>query len=218
MMGKIGIALTGLAVLLLAGCAAVEDVPIVPIASELPTAQVQTRTPANISTPSPSDTVVNGVINEDTCPALYTLIEMPHDQYRMEAYLDVPQHTVQVAEKIAYTNRADDPLTELVLVIEPNRYDGVFQLGEVTVGGASYENYSLDQLKFTLLLPSVLPPGCSVELGFDYSLVLPEQAGIFGYMDQQIVLTNWYPFVAPYHIEWVLVSIWCTRMPIMMCI
>ena len=151
-MGNFRIVLAGLAVLLLAGCGSAVTMPAEPTVGELSTVQIQTEAPANLPTSGPSKTINSTPVADDSCPEPYSLSDAPRDQYRLEACLDVSQHTLQVDETIAYTNRTADPLTELVLVVEPNRYADVFQLDSVAVAGIAHENFSLNQLRFNFII------------------------------------------------------------------
>ena len=117
----------------------------------------------------------------------------------ISARLDYDQHVVQVWQTIEYVNHTPVSLSELMLVVEPNREPGVFRLEEI-VGhdGEAMENSDLDGARLTIPLAAELPSGSAVSLGLSYELVLPDVRESFGYTSRQTNLGDWYAFVPPY--------------------
>jgi peptidase M1-like protein len=139
-------------------------------------------------------------------------------QYTLNVILDYAGRSVAVDETIVYPNQAAQPLTDLMLAVEPNFWQGCFTLNSLTLDGAAVANYALDGQKLSFPLPNVMPPGATSTLQIEYALALPKieptnpnlsRPRIFGYSDHQINLTNWYPFVVP-NIggQWVLHDPW----------
>jgi hypothetical protein len=132
------------------------------------------------------------------CPEPYSEAQATRPDYDLYLYLGVEEHAGYVAENIVYPNITGATQDELLFVVEPNRQQGVFAITDLRVIGQQMEEYSLEGGELRVPLEVPLPEGCAVELNIEYHLELPEQAGIFGYTEDQLVLTNWYPFVLPY--------------------
>jgi len=127
-------------------------------------------------------------------------------QYLIEAVLDYNQHLLSVRETITYTNNAPETLNELVLMVEPNRYRGVFRLNSIAWGdGQAAVGYTLDGNQMRLPLAKPLSVGTQTALSLSYELYLPSpqpsplsRPAPFGYTARQANLVDWYPFVAPF--------------------
>jgi hypothetical protein len=123
--------------------------------------------------------------------------------------LDYSGHYLEVSEEIDYTNNAPDPLDELVLMIEANRYAGVFRLETLEIGGETIaEVPALDRNQLRLPLAEPLAPGQGISLSIEYSLQIPSPTPSpdmrpipFGYTERQTNLVDWYPYIPPYDPE-----------------
>ncbi len=139
-------------------------------------------------------------------------------QYTMDVVLDYNAKSVAVDETIVYPNHAAHALTDLVLAVEPNFWQGCFTLGSLSLDDSAITNYTLDGQKLSFPLPNVLQPGQVITLRLQYTMALPRieptnpnlsRPRIFGFSDLQINLTNWYPFVVPnINRQWVLHDPW----------
>jgi hypothetical protein len=127
-------------------------------------------------------------------------------QYTLDVIFDYNNHQLQVDEEINYTNTSAETLSELVLMVDPLYYPGVFQLTRL-----EYENgkavaeprQESGWLRFPLDLP--LYPGETIHLSLSYQLNLPSPSPSpsirpipFGYTARQTNLVDWYPFIPPY--------------------
>jgi hypothetical protein len=128
-------------------------------------------------------------------------------QIDLSARYDHASRSLEVSQRILYTNSIPESLAELVLLVEPNRYPGAFQLVRLTWGdGGSVENYTLAGNRLSIPLPQPLPPGEGAGLDIEYSLTLPpipedsiEYKPVpFGYTFRQVNLVDWYLFLPPY--------------------
>jgi hypothetical protein len=138
--------------------------------------------------------------------------------YTLKATFNYNRHYLAVDETLTYTNRTGRELSELLLVVEPNRHPGAFRLNELKVGDTAITTYTLDnnQLKFNL--PATLATGQAIRLSLRYELNLPVipapsndiRAAIFGYSARQANLIDWYPYIPPYHPEkgWLVHNPW----------
>ncbi len=139
-------------------------------------------------------------------------------QYTMDVVLDYNAKSVAVDETIIYPNHAAQPLTNLMLAVEPNFWQGCFSLSSLSLDDSAVTNYTLDGQKLTFPLPNVFQPGNVITLRLQYTMALPRieptnpnlsRPRIFGFSDLQINLTNWYPFVVPnINGQWVLHDPW----------
>jgi hypothetical protein len=118
-------------------------------------------------------------------------------QYTLSAVLDYDEHRLSVDEQVDYFNSTGQPLTELLLVVEPNRYAGGFQLKTLTWADAQpvtgYDRWT--EIDPALSLPY---PESRLELSISYDLNLPQQNAPYGYTERQTNLGDWYPYIPPY--------------------
>jgi len=114
--------------------------------------------------------------------------------------VDYDARRVWVDQAIVYPNLSGVPLSELVLAVEPMRYDGAFKLIALSLAGMPVSDYLLDSHRLIVPLALPLPAGRQVELVLQYELALPPKRydDIFGWTADQINLTDWYPFIVPY--------------------
>ncbi len=126
-----------------------------PLALALPTDAI----PTGLATPEPPD----------------------RTQIALVAMLDYARHHLAVTETITYTNRTGEPLAELLLVAEPNRWPGAFRLNDLRWGNDQpVAEHQLRGGELALPLPEPLPPGDSVHLALVFELHVPQQLGPFG--------------------------------------
>jgi len=127
-------------------------------------------------------------------------------QMTLDVLMDYAAHRAEVKETILYPNRTGDPLTFLVLAVQPNFWQGAFILNSSSVDGAPVTPKLAEQ-RMEVQLPQVLAPDAMVVLNFDYTLNLPvlsvpgegqKNLSTFGYSERQLNLAHWYPFVVPY--------------------
>lgn len=178
------------------------------------------------STSSPQPATPTAITNpENTLPALSTVelqtgSEKPTDtplpeqasaftpsKIQLSARYNHASYSLEVSQQITYTNHTGVDLPDLVFLVEPNRYPGVFQLERLAwLDGASIETYSLENNRLTIPLVQPLPPGGKLSLDLAYTLSLPpipedsqEYKPVpFGYTQRQVNLVDWYPFPPPY--------------------
>lgn len=132
------------------------------------------------------------------CPAPYSTSNASRPLYTLYLYLGVAEHAGYVEEQILFPNTSGEALEEVVLVVEAARTPGVFSLTSLELGGEQTREVSLDAGLLRVPLAEPLPDGCTLDLRLVYHLEIPEQAGVFGYTDNQLALTNWFPFLPPY--------------------
>ena len=123
----------------------------------------------------------------------------PLSEYDLTALLDYDTHHLSVKEAITYVNHTGEALSELLLVVEPNRYPGGFSLNELSwADGKAIPDYSLEGAQLRIPLSTPLAPEESANLSLSYETDLPNQQAPFGYTERQTNLGDWYPFLPPY--------------------
>jgi Peptidase family M1 domain len=142
----------------------------------------------------------------------------PRASYTMNVVLDYAAKSVSVDETIVYPNHSGQLLSDVVLAVEPNLWEGCFTLSVLSLDDQPVSNFTLNGQKLSVPLASALEPEKTITLQLQYTLALPEieptnpnlsRPRIFGYSARQINLTNWYPFVVPWiGGEWVLHDPW----------
>ena len=135
--------------------------------------------------------------------------ELPTPQrtkYDISATLNYAQHHLSVDEQIAYTNQTGSVISDLLLIVEPSRYPGVFKLTSLTwMDGQPIDDYTRDIGLLHIPLEEDLHPGEQLGLSLSYELDLPSPSPSFygrpvpfGYSSRQTNLVDWYPFIPPY--------------------
>jgi transcriptional regulator with XRE-family HTH domain len=128
--------------------------------------------------------------------------------YEMDVYLDFPAHSLEVKQRIDYTNVTSETLPNLMLNVHPNHSRGTFELNSLKLDMDDEliepDIYPLD-VTLRVELPRPLEPNEHVALFLDYTLDLPKispgeefSGGGFGYSQRSVSLGNWYPVMAPY--------------------
>ena len=133
-------------------------------------------------------------------------IDHKNTQYILSAELNYNNHHLAVDEHIIYHNNAPEPLSDLLLMVEPVYYSDVFTLSELRwENGDPVGNYKWEGSQLRLPLPEPLEPGETISLNLSYELDLPspdrstnKRPVPFGYTERQTNLVDWYPFVPPY--------------------
>ena len=164
----------------------VTDTQTLPASTASPTFTRTSTEPVSTQQPEPSVTAVP----EEEKLTSYTLL----------VSLDYDAHWLEVVEEINYVNHSPDSLSEILLLVEPNRYSGVFLLNAFSLPAFISEEiqYELEGRKLLIHLPQPLSPGENLVLKFSYELFLPFKQGIFGYSARQTNLADWYIMVPPY--------------------
>lgn len=126
--------------------------------------------------------------------------------YIFYATLDFNAHTFSVEETIRYYNTSGQTLSDMVLSVQPNRWNNCFSLDSITQDNAALTGFSLVDQRLTLNLLQPLAPGAATTVAIKYSLNIPAKRAdtVFGYDYNQINLVEWYPMVVPYSGGWLL--------------
>lgn len=170
------------------------------------------KTQPILATPSPAPTLFQPTQPKTPPPALEATPppteneSLPIPLYQLTAALNYNQHYLAVDEKIRYTNRQAEPLTDLRLMVDPLYYPGVFNLKSMHWGdNQPVADYQIEPGQISINLPQPLPPGEYLELSLNYELFMPSpQPSVevrpipFGYTARQINFVDWYPFIPPY--------------------
>ena len=171
-------------------------------------------TPANL----PTETVLSPTLLSSPTATATPIPAPARAQYMMNVVLDYVSKSVAVDETIVYPNHSGHVLTDLMLAVEPDLWPGCFTLNSINLDGTAVTNYTLDGQKLSFALPAVFQPEMTTTIKIQYNLLLPEieptnpnlsRPRIFGFIPNQINLTNWYPFVVPnIGSQWVLHDPW----------
>jgi transcriptional regulator with XRE-family HTH domain len=132
--------------------------------------------------------------------------------YSLDVQLNFAEHTLDVQQRIDYTNMTSETLPLLILNVHPNHSRNTFELHDVKVdlgdGELIQPETNLLDVRMQVDLPRPLTPEDHVALFLEYTLSLPKidpseefSAGGFGYSNRAVSLGNWYPVMAPYREE-----------------
>ena len=169
-------------------------------AAETPSFTAPSTSPTDPSTPtfeiSPSPTPL----------AASGGLEIPLPQYTLNVNFNYDEHTLQVDEAIRYYNASTETINDLVLMVDPLYFPGVFTLKELKWGnGQPVNNIQTDRgwLRFDLQTPLALADRIDLLITYQLDLPSPQPSPTtrpvpFGYTAQQTNLVDWYPFIPPY--------------------
>jgi hypothetical protein len=123
-------------------------------------------------------------------------------RHQVVADLNYNTKTVDVQQRVHYTNQTRQVLHQIVLNVEANRWSNVFTLREVRTDAGPLA-HQLDARRLTIALDEPLNPGCGLSLVLDFTIELPRVGdeiysakGYFGYTERQMNLGHWLPSVA----------------------
>jgi hypothetical protein len=202
-----------ISLIVLAACSTNTPAPANPTETPLQAAEIivtETFHPTETITPSPTATSTSS-------PSPVPVSQPAFPQYRISAELDYGWKIVTAQQGVTIPHPSDQPISEIVLVVQPNWYPGTFQLDALTwADGTSITGYVLDGIRLSIPLAEPWEPGTTQELSISFSLNLPsldrgEEFGPnpFGYTNRQVNLTDWHPFVPPFvDGDWVVHNPW----------
>lgn len=139
------------------------------------------------SKPSPTET-----------PRVYQLPEpLPNrTHYKLDFIFDYYSHYGSVSQQIVYTNKSNQPLDEIMLVVPPRNYEGSYDQDRIT--GDLVASFSEEGIFTHIALNRALEPSETTVINIAFRIYLPNYPGIFGYTTQQANISDWYPFIPPY--------------------
>ncbi len=131
-------------------------------------------------------------------------------KYDLKIDLDYQKLTANVVELVDFRNPSDIPLSQLVFIVEPNRYPNGFEVQQLAaIDNPATLTYSIESNQLKLDLNPALTPGEVITLLFTYRLVLPAipppseqyKPQPYGYTNKQINIVDWYLFLPPLNSE-----------------
>ncbi len=184
-----------------------------PISNTQPGQPPTTGTPGIVPSPRMTDSPVTAISTPGVGTTDFATPSTPlppYDiptRYDLEATFDYYQHWLSVTEAIHYTNYTPDALTDMILVIEPNRWYGGFTLKSLNwQNGEDITQYDLQDDQLRIVLPQALAFGEEISLSISYQLLFPEipppsdseRPQPYGYTLRQTNIVDWYPYIPPY--------------------
>jgi hypothetical protein len=180
-----------------------------PTTSASASAATQTLQPEK-SLPESSSTQNPGESATET-PQTASSTLLARANYQLTAELNYAEHYLSVEEEIHYPNLNGEALPDLLLMVEPASYPGVFNLKSLAFTSAGsgaaqpISNFQWDGSQIRIPLDEPLLPDESIVLQIAYELFLPPPPTArdsrpvpFGYTPLQTNLVDWYPFIPPY--------------------
>ncbi len=178
---------------------------------------LQTNTTIPTSTAMPTDTLTSIATSPTATSVPVINIPSPtsapantRTQYTFYVILKYSAHTLHTDETIQYTNTTGQTLSNVVLAVVPNLSSNCFYLDSVAQDERALTDYSLNGQRLTIIPSQSLAPNAVTTFMLSFDLSLPPRSGEkpFGYLDNQINLSDWYPFIVPYDNGWVLHNSW----------
>jgi len=179
---------------------------LIPSATSIP---IDTNIPADTTT-STSLPPTHTAISTLNVPSPPSVSINTRTQYTFYVNLKYSAHTLHSDETIRYTNTTGQTLSNAVLAVVPNLSSNCFTLDSIAQDGITVTNYSLNGQRLTINFARPLLPNVVTTFTLSFDLSLPPRIGEkpFGYLSNQINLSDWYPFIVPYENGWVLHDPW----------
>ncbi len=164
--------------------------------------------------------IVNAVTFGFLCPAF----SFEHSRYNIQATVDEAQKTISANQTVIFTNNSRQPTQDIYFHIYPNRqytshersfmlrYAGYFKVnpfpdgfesGTMTVNSVRSQERVLtytiegeDQTLMKVLLPQALNSNGTIELTIDFSVAIPHAYGRFGWHENIMALSRFYPILS----------------------
>jgi hypothetical protein len=153
------------------------DTPADDLITLTPVTETSTPTPAFTPTPEPES----------------------FSQYDLTVLFDYDRRHLSVEMSLTYLNKSGETMNNLLMVVDANRYPGVFHLLEITWGNDNVvSNWHLDGINLRIPLLQPLNVGESIDLSISYEISLPYNRDYFGYTERQANISDWYPYLPPH--------------------
>ncbi len=167
-----------------------------------------TATPAPTSLPVPPtrETVDSReVYRSGLIPTEQDIIsELPGaTEYAIQVQISTDYTSLQGSQQVTYTNTEAEPLEEIFFRLYPNMLGGASTISALTVNGAETQiSYEPGRVALRVPLTEPLQPGDSTPIKMDFEVDIPTQSsgnyGLFGYIDNILVLDGFYPSIPVY--------------------
>jgi len=123
--------------------------------------------------------------------------------YHIDLLIADDLNSLTGTETVLYTNRETTPLDSIAFQLYPNQLGGNVTLTKIQVNSSPATPVYLEGNSAALVkLPAPLQPGESTQINLDFSVDLPTEGGgnygIFGFIDNIMVLDGFYPGIPVY--------------------
>ncbi|HHX08317.1 MAG TPA: M1 family metallopeptidase, partial [Chloroflexi bacterium] len=132
---------------------------------------------------------------------LFSLPEPPENptHYKLDLIFNYYSHFGSVTQKITYTNKSNQAMPEILLVVPPRNFEGSYS--QYSLSGDLITAFREEGIFTYLSLSKPLQPMETTVINLSFRIYLPEHPGIYGYTNQQANVSDWYPFIPPYDDE-----------------
>jgi hypothetical protein len=179
------------------------------------TPEEEAPTPTSMPTAAPAVSDLLGVAWEDRALFRQGLIDaeagaLDHlpgaSVYHIDLQILDDLSVVRGRQEVRYTNQEDHPLDAVYFRLFPNLMGGTATVSEVAVGGQAADPvYELKRSAVRVPLPEPLPSGEHVVIQMDFAVDLPLELeagyGLFGYVEDMLLLHECYPVIPVYDDE-----------------
>jgi hypothetical protein len=174
------------------------------VTATLETAPLETAPPIEEAT---QEVLAPTASETPSAPAATEQPAASRPRYYLKAAFNYGTGQVEVQQAVEYTHNSADSVSELVMLVEMNRYVGAFGLERLAwVDGTLVTDFRLQNNRLSIPLRQPLSQGETAAFELAYTLSLPpipepsdEYKPIpFGYTQRQANLVDWYAFFPPY--------------------
>lgn len=121
-------------------------------------------------------------------------------EYQLKIAIDKERKEVKGEETVSFINKATEGIEEVYFYLYPQVFKGRIRVEEVKTEGR-WLSHTVEEGFLKVTLPEKLLPGKKIALSLKFELNLLEKAPCFGYYEELIYLTNWYPILSVYEEE-----------------
>lgn len=127
-----------------------------------------------------------------------------HLDYQFNVTVDYEGKQVTV-NQLTTVDQLPDTITNLIMVVEPNRYPNGFILEDIFLNDIAVESFELNGNQLHFELPTAGTRSGPIQINLKYRLQLPVipppselyKPQPYGYTDRQLNLVDWFPFIPP---------------------
>lgn len=121
-------------------------------------------------------------------------------EYQLKIAIDKESKEVKGEETVSFINKAKEGIEEVYFYLYPQVFKGRIRVEEVKTEG-KWLSHTEEEGFLKVTLPEKLLPGRKIVLSLKFGLNLLEKTPCFGYYEELIYLTNWYPILSVYEEE-----------------
>jgi hypothetical protein len=128
-----------------------------------------------------------------------------NSKYSISSYLDYDNKILKSTQNIYYVNKTDKLLSEIPIILDKNRINNIFCLGEVLINWELFTDYNYNWDEIIINLENRLDINKWVNIQLEFKINIPNNSYDFWTLNhKQLRFADWYPIISAYDnkIDW----------------